>query len=283
MENSSPFTRGGTNVQEGVHLRAPAITISGCFMRKALRTFVLVLAVFFFTAPVRAQEPKRVVVAAASDLTFALKAIAASFEKDTGCAVIMSFGSTGMLAMQIEAGAPFDAFFSASLKHIEDLEKKGGVIPGTAGPYAAGRIVLAVNKASGVKAGRIKDLLKPDIKKIAIANPEHAPYGLAAMEALKAEGLWDRLGGKMVFGENIRQTLQYVQSGNAQAGIIALSIADVPEIGYSEIDPALYSPIAQSAAVVRGAKNEAAALEFIKYVKGPKGRAVLKKYGFFVP
>ncbi|HBO84073.1 MAG: molybdate ABC transporter substrate-binding protein [Deltaproteobacteria bacterium GWC2_42_11] len=228
-------------------------------------------------------DVKSVKVAAAADLAFAFKEIAPDFEKDTGIKVTFSFGSTGMLAKQIEHGAPFDVFFAANVKFMEGLKQKGIIIPDTMQLYAQGRIVLAANKSSGIMIKEMKDLLKPEIKKIAIANPDHAPYGIAAMETLKNVGIWEQVKSKIVYGENVRQTLQYIQSGTVPAGIVAISVANVPEITYAVIDTSLHNPINQSAAVVKTTKEEPLAREFIKYVNSPKGRAVMKKYGFFLP
>src|SRR4030067_2241259 len=161
---------------------------------------------------------RSITLAAASDLNFAFKDIAAVFEKETGIKVILSFGSTGMFAKQISAGAPFDLFFAADRKYLDDLSVKGHVIPSSVELYALGVIVLAVHKSSGTGVRDLKDLLKPGIRNIAIANPDHAPYGRAAMEALKSAGIWDKLKDRLVYGENIRQTLQFLQTANAQGG-----------------------------------------------------------------
>ncbi len=243
--------------------------------------FVL-LCIVLWPSGVHAKN-RKIVVAAASDLSYALKEIASGFEAETGAEAVLAFGSTGMLSKQIREGAPFDVFLSADAGYMDGLEKDGFVLPGTSGVYARGRIVLAVNKSSGISATGLKDLLMPDVGPIAIANPEHAPYGRAAMEALKAEGIWDAVKGRLVYGENIRQALQFVQTGNARAGIVALSVAGVPEITYKAIDGALHNPISQSLGILRGAKDVGLAMDFAAYVKGEKGRSVLKRYGFMLP
>jgi len=225
---------------------------------------------------------RRITAAAASDLNFAFKDIAAVFEKETGIKVILSFGSTGMLAKQISGGAPFDLFFAADRKYLEDLSGKGLIIPSSVERYALGVVVLAVNKSSGIEVRELKDLLKPEIRNVAIANPDHAPYGRAAMEALKSAGLRDKLKDKLVYGENIRQTIQFIQTGNAQAGIVALSLANVPEITYVRIDTSLHNPIDQAVGIVKTSKDAGAAASFIRYVKGPVGSEVMKKYGFIM-
>lgn len=249
-------------------------------------SYTLIAAVFFlfFCAPeALAGGGKGLTIAAASDLTFALKEIARGFEKDTGARAVISFGSSGMLARQIEAGAPFDVFFSADMRLMDGLEKGGYIMPATVTRYARGVIVLAVNRRSGVEAVGLKDLLLPGVKKIAIANPAHAPYGKAAVEALKSAGVFEAVKGKLVYGENIRQALQFIQTGDAQAGVVALSIAGAPEVSYTPIDQGLHNPIDQAVGVVRSAKEPEAALAFIRYAVGDRGRAVFKKYGFIVP
>lgn len=260
----------------------------------ALKTPFAILPTVFFAlglflaafapAPCAAFASEReIIVAAAADLSFAVKEIAASFEKETGIKIKTSFGSTGMISKQIREGAPFDVFFAADVKYINALEKDGFASPGTAQLYAQGRIVLAVNKTAGVEISSLKDLLKPEIRRIAIANPSHAPYGKAAVEALKAGGVLEGVKNKLVYGENIRQALQYIQTGNAQAGIVALSVADVPEITYMPIDPSLHNPINQAVCVIKATKELSASKEFIGYVNGKKGRLIMKKYGFLLP
>ncbi|MCC7202374.1 MAG: molybdate ABC transporter substrate-binding protein [Nitrospirae bacterium] len=253
------------------------------FMLTIVLLLIPALIAFNLQGNAVAAEEKSITVAAAADLSFAFKDIAAGFERETGTRVILSFGSTGMLAKQISEGAPFDLFFAADRKSLEDLSSKGYIIPATVESYAMGVIVLAVNRASGIDVKELTNLLKPEIKNISIANPDHAPYGRAAMEALKSAGVWDKLKDSLVYGENIRQALQFIQSGNAQAGVVALSVANVPEIKYIRIDPALHNPIVQAVGIVKDSKDQEAARSFIRYVKGPIGSEVMKKYGFIIP
>lgn len=222
-------------------------------------------------------------VAAAADLQFAFTEIGQRFEEQTGQRVTFSFGSTGNLTAQIENGAPFDVFAAANVAYIERLREKGLIIPETQQLYAQGRIVLAVNRESGVQATRLEDLLDPSIGRVAIANPEHAPYGVAAMQALQSAGLWERIQPRLVYGENVRQTLQFVQTGNVPVGIVALSIADVPEVSWTGIDAQLHEPINQAMAVIRGTPHEKAARAFIALVNRPEGREIMRKYGFRLP
>jgi len=222
-------------------------------------------------------------VAAAADLQFAFTEIGERFEKRTGQKVTFSFGSTGNLARQIENGAPFDLFAAANEQLVERLEEKGLLVPRTRQLYAIGRIVLASSKKAGAAVQDLKGLLDRRIKKVAIANPDHAPYGFAAREALMKAGVWEKLQPKLVLGENIRQTLQFIQTGNAEAGIVALSVADVSEITYRQIDARMHSPLKQALAILKGSPHEATARRFIQFVNGPEGRPIMKKYGFLPP
>ncbi|MBW7957537.1 MAG: molybdate ABC transporter substrate-binding protein [Deltaproteobacteria bacterium] len=255
-------------------------------MRSMFKAFLAALlpAIFFLSLsePIAFAGDRQLTVAGAATLSFAFKDIAAEFEKETGYKVVLSMGSTGMLAKQIEHGAPFDVFFAADIAHMEGLAEKGKVIPETMEPYARGRIVLAVRKGSGITANGLEDLVAGGYR-IAIANPDHAPYGKAAMEAMKSAGIWDKVKPRLVYGENIRQALQFVQSGNAPVGFVSLSIAGVPEIDYILVQEELHDPIEQAAAVVSTSKEAKAARDFIKFVKGPKGALIMKKYGFMLP
>ncbi|MFQ5735800.1 MAG: molybdate ABC transporter substrate-binding protein [Thermodesulfobacteriota bacterium] len=245
---------------------------------------VFMLAMFTASvAPALARGGGSINVAAAASLTFPLREVAAAYERETSAKVVISFASTGILASQIEYGAPFDLFLAADTAHVERLEGKGLVEPGSASVFVHGRIVVVVNKASGVRAGGLAGLTDPRIRRIAIANPAHAPYGRAAMEALQKAGLWDSLRARLVYGENVRQTLLFVQTGNAEAGIVALSVAGVPEVVYTPVPEALHNPIEQAAAVIKGAANAAGAKAFLDYLRGPSAMAVFEKYGFVAP
>lgn len=222
-------------------------------------------------------------VAAAADLQFAFAELGKIFEARTGSKVTFIFGSSGTLAQQIENGAPVDLFASADEEYVRRLASKGMVVAGTEQPYAVGRIALVASRASGLPLATLQDLLQPGVSHVAIANPEHAPYGLAARQALQRAGLWDRLQQRVVYGENVRQALQFVQTGNAEGGIVALSIADVPEVSYTLVDPSLYEPLRQLMVVVRGARQEGLARQFAALVNGPEGRPVMARYRFLLP
>jgi molybdate transport system substrate-binding protein len=227
-------------------------------------------------------------VAAASDLTYAMNEIAANFEKATGCTVRLSLGSSGNFLTQIENGAPFDVFFSADIAYPKKLEAEGLAAPGSTYLYAIGKIVLWTRKDSRVDVGKgFASLRDPAVKKIAIANPAHAPYGRAAEEALRKSGVYDAVKNQLVLGENISQTAEFVESGNADAGIIALSLVLSPTMkdrGRAwNVPENLYTPIQQGAVAVRAATNPQGAREFLDYIKMPATAALLERYGFVLP
>lgn len=240
----------------------------------------IVTAIILLLSFVRASAASEILVSAASDLTGAFKEIGAMYEKETGDRVIFNFGSTGILAQQIEGGAPIDLFAAANRSYIDNLEKKGLILPDTKRLYAVGRITLATPKGA-VTINSLNDLLK--MKIISIANPSHAPYGMAAREAMEKTGVWEKVKDRIVFGENIRQVLQYLETGSVDAAIIALSVSIGSDVNYTLIQQELHSPIEQAMAVIKGAKNQKGAREFADFIIGPKGRAVTERYGFGLP
>jgi molybdate transport system substrate-binding protein len=228
------------------------------------------------------QTRPELVVAAAADLVFAFREIVPAFERERHAKVTLTLGSTGHLAQQIEHGAPFDVFFAANMSFIEALRSRGHVRPGTVEPYAQGLIVLATHKNRMPLVG-LGDLGQDAVRRVAIANPVHAPYGMAAKEALEKAGLWERVGPKLVYGENISQALQFLRTENVDAAILALSVAQVPEIRSDLIDRALYRPIVQGVAVTIRAREPDLARAFIRFVNGPEGRSIMKRFGFLMP
>lgn len=223
------------------------------------------------------------VVAAASDLQFAFTELGLLFEEQFGQEVIFSFDSTGNLAHQIASGAPVDVFAAADVAYLDRLQAQGLVVPGSRQTYAYGRLVLAVNDAGRARAVRLEDLLQLEVRHVALANPAHAPFGSAAKQALEAAGLWDALQPKLVYGESVRQAMQFVQRGSADAGLIALSVAGVSGISHTPVDTGLYDPLQQAMAAIAGSPREVDARRFIALVTGPRGRRVLQRYGFSLP
>ena len=238
-------------------------------------------------AHTRAQT-KELRIAAAADLKFALQDLADQFEKQSSIKPAITYGSSGNFFTQLQNGAPFDLFFSADIEYPKKLEAAGLTEPGSLYSYALGRIVLwlpADSKLDLAKQGW-SVLLDPLVRKIAIANPEHAPYGRAAIAALQKAQIYHQVEYKLVFGENISQAAQFVQSGNAQAGIIALSLALSPPMKDGqrlEIPQSLYPPLEQAAVIMKDAQNKDAATAFVNFVKSPAGRTILEKYGFTFP
>jgi molybdate transport system substrate-binding protein len=197
-------------------------------------------------------------------------------------------GSSGNFLTQIENGAPFDVFFSADIAYPKKLESDGLAAPGSTYLYAIGKIVLWTRNDSHLDLGHDFAVLRnPAVKKIAIANPEHAPYGRAAEEALRKAGIYDAVKDRLVLGENISQAAQFVESGNAQVGIIALSLAVSPEMkekgNYWIIPENLHGSIEQGVVVVGVSKNPQGARQFLDYIKMPATAALLERYGFVLP
>jgi molybdate transport system substrate-binding protein len=245
----------------------------------------LILAVLIGAAGVQACPAQEITVAAAADLQFAMQDIAARFQKETGKTVKITYGSSGNFFQQLQNGAPFDMFFSANVDYARKLEADGLIEPGSLYQYAIGKIVLWVPKDSklDVSAG-LSVLLDPSVKKIAIANPEHAPYGQAAVAALKKENIYDKISSKLVLGENISQAATFVVSGAADAGIVALSLAVSPHMKdkgrYVEIPANEYPPIEQACVILKSAKEKETARAFLEFIKTPAVAEVFRSYGF---
>jgi molybdate transport system substrate-binding protein len=246
---------------------------------------LLVLAILLISVFCSAQE---ITVAAAADLQFAFQDVAARFEKQTGHPVKLTFGSSGNFFSQIQNGAPFDMYFSADIDYPKRLDAAGLAEPGTIYEYATGKIVVWVPTGSKIDVSKgVQALLDANVNKIAIANPEHAPYGRAAVAAMKHENIYDTVSGKLVLGENISQTASLVVSGGADVGIIALSLAIAPTMKtkgqYAEIPSDAYPAIEQAAVILKSSKNKDVAKQFIAYLKTPAMQTILRDYGFTLP
>ena len=244
---------------------------------------VALLAVLLIWAPAFAQD--ELTIAAAADLQGVMPEIVSHFEKETGSKIKLSFGSSGNFFAQIQNGAPYDIFFSADVEYPQKLEALGLTDSGSLYQYANGKIVLWVPNGSSVDLGKgIAAAVDPAVKKLAIANPAHAPYGRAAESALRKSGLWDSVSPKLVLGENISQAAQFVQSGNADAGILALSLVLAPAMKaqgrYFEVPQDLYPPIRQSVVILRRSPHQALAKRFLEFLKAPEATTLLQRYGF---
>jgi molybdate transport system substrate-binding protein len=253
---------------------------------KYSRSLFAAAVLYVSVATAASAAADRIVIAAAADLKFAMDEIVASFRAfHPGDSVNIVYGSSENIRTQIERDAPFDVFFSADIGFANELKAKGLA---TTEPklYAVGRIVLwsAVRDASKMSLQNLDD---PKLENIAIADPRHAPYGKRAEEALRAAGLWEKVQNKLVLGENIAQTTQFVQTGAAEIGIIALSLAVNPELasrgGYALIPDNLHSPLEQAYVITTHGGEHSLAIAFAQYIETPDTRRIMVKYGFVLP
>jgi molybdate transport system substrate-binding protein len=229
----------------------------------------------------RVARGQEIRVAAAADLQFAMQDLAAQFEKRTTMKVNVTYGSSGNFFSQLQNGAPFDLFLSADARYPQNLARDGAAA-GNVFDYAAGRLVVWV--PAGSKADPATALRDPSVRHVAIANPEHAPYGVAAEAALRAMGLYDTVQPKLVLSENISQAFQFVESGAADCGIVALSLASAPTAQgrgrYWEVPAEMYPKIEQAGVIL---KDSPAARQFRDWLTGPAGQELLRRYGFSLP
>jgi len=227
-------------------------------------------------------------IAAASDLNFAFKDVVAVYGKKTGDRVKLTLGSSGNFYSQIENGAPFDLYFSADIRYPQKLVEGGHGVADSLYKYAVGRIVLWVPTKSTLPIDKgLESLTSPSVRKIAIANPKHAPYGRAAVAALEHFKLYDAVKEKLVLGENISQAAQFVEPGAGDAGIIALSLAMAPTMNsagkYWEVPADAHPPIEQGAVILKRSTNQEKARDFLKFLQGSEGQEIMRRYGFLLP
>lgn len=251
-------------------------------MRRALTLMTAAAFAFLITrcAP-DASLPVTLLVAAASDLATAMPEVAATFERETGIRVDFTFASSGQLAQQILQGAPVDVFLSADRNWVERLDSAGKLVPGSIAPYAYGRLVVVVRKNS--PALGIERLGDPATGRVAVANPEHAPYGRAAREALAAAGVLGAAGNRLIIAENVRQTMQMVETGAVDVAISALSLVRADVHDWTLVPQELHAPLLQTAAVVANQAHAAEAQAFVHFLLGPAGRGILSAHTFDLP
>jgi molybdate transport system substrate-binding protein len=265
-------------------------------LRSLTLLFVFALGIsagLFAGAPAGVSEndngAKEITVAAAADLSVALKEITATYEKRTGVHVKLSFAASGALTQQIQNGAPFDAFFSADMDYPRQLVAAGDADGATLYRYAVGTLVLWAPTSSPLDPEHqgIKVLSDPSVKKIAIANPQHAPYGRAALAALKHFGIYEQVRDRLVMGENVSQAAQFVESGNAQVGFIALAhavpLAKRREGKFWKVPADAYPALDQGVVVISHSQHKLEAAAFVNYIKTKEAADVLRHYGFTVP
>lgn len=271
----------------GVAIQLKKLLYGGC-PTAILFLIAAVLLAFGAHAQDRAGARRSLTVAAAADLTDCLKPIAAGFEKQSGARVSLIFGSSGNLASQIENGAPYDIFLSADSDYPARLAREGSADPTSVQTYAVGSlaVLLPVGSRADIRRIGLSALLDPAIRRVAIANPAHAPYGRAAQALLQGAGLYGRLLPKLVLGENVAQTAQFVVTGNANAGIVslaqAISAASSGKFTYWE-PAAKYPPIKQAAVVTARARDPQLARMFLRYLRSPESVAIFTRYGFRQP
>lgn len=249
--------------------------------------FALLLAVVCLFATIASAG--ELTVAAAADLSLALQPIVENFQRQTGATVRLSFGSSGDFFNQIQNGAPYDVFLSADLGYPQKLATLGVADGGSLRTYAVGRLVLWVENSSKLDLDRqgMQALTDPSVQKIAIANPQHAPYGRAAVAALRHFGMYDKLAGRLVLGENVGQAAQFAESGNAQVGIIALAHALAPSVRslgrYWLVPTDSYPALNQGVVIISRSRNRTVAEQFLKYLAGPESQAIFRQFGFEAP
>ncbi len=248
---------------------------------------IVIILIFSFSLPVQAGD--NILIAAASNLRFAMHEICQDFqEENPTIQTKVSYGSSGNFFAQIKQGAPFDIFFSADTTYPELLEKEGLAAKEMQEVYAVGKIVLWFPKGSKADPDKeFQTVTSSDIKKLAIANPRHAPYGRAAEESLRYYGLWEDVKEKLIYGENISQTAQFVHTGAADAGIVALSLAVSPKMlhdgRYWVIPDESHSDIEQVYVVLKKGKEKKSIRKFLNFVHGKEGGNILSRYGFVIP
>jgi molybdate transport system substrate-binding protein len=250
---------------------------------------VFLICLHLLASPAHGQpqeSPGELTLAAAADLSAALKEIGNSYERKSGVRLKLSFGSSGMLTQEIQNGAPFDVFLSADMDYPRQLIATGAADPNSLLQYAVGKLVLWEPADSGLDLQHegMNILLDPAVKKIAIANPQHAPYGRAAVAALKHAGLYDRVSDRLVMGESVAQAAQFVESGNAQAGFVALAHAVAPGMQgkgkFWEVPADAYPPLAQGAVVLTHSQHKEQGMAFLHYLQSNEAMDLLRKYGF---
>jgi molybdate transport system substrate-binding protein len=235
------------------------------------------------TEPQQSAASSEVTVATAANLTTAVAALGKEFEEQTGIHPVFSFASTAELTAQIEQSAPFDVFLAADSEHAEKLDREGFLTPGTRAVYAIGVLALWVPASSGAHIDSLAGLTQPGIKVIAVAKPELAPYGQAAVEALQHAGIWERVQPKIVYAENISVAKQYGAAGNADAVFTAYSLVLNESGQVIQVDGSLHRPITQEASVIAKSAHPAEARKFLDFILKGAGRETLKHYGYRIP
>ena len=267
-----------------IRSRSVACLTRGRLIPAAIATALLTVCTACSNTPETSSIPAQgdILVAAASDLRFAFTDVGERFAESTGQEVVFTFGSSGQLREQVINGAPFDVFASANEQFVQDVIAAERGWQDTSRHYASGRIVLRARDGLAVP-NALSDLVRPDIARIAIANPAHAPYGIAAKEALESAGVFASVKDKLIFGENVSDTLRLVETGNVDVAIVALSLVINDQKPYVLVDENLHAPLRQTLVVTRTGKNEEGARQFVEFLSKPEIAQLMETYGFVVP
>lgn len=253
-------------------------------MNISIPSVVLILVFQVFSTTVAAEEVR---VAVASNFLSTMKILTSNFEHRTNHRTIIISGSSGKLYAQIQHGAPFDVFFSADQHRPGLLEKEGTAIKGSRFPYAVGRLTLWSPKANVIQPDGKTTLTQQSFAHLAIANPKTAPYGRAAEQTLRSLGLWERIKPRLVYGENIAQTFQFVSSQNAELGFVAHSqvmSSNIRQVGSRwDVPPTLHDPVIQEAVLLHRGATNAAAQAFLEFMKTPPAQAIIRQEGYDIP
>jgi molybdate transport system substrate-binding protein len=254
-------------------------------VKELLIVCVLLLSVACHSQPSENNQTdsQELIVAAASNLTEVFAEIGPRFTSKTGIRVVFSLGATADLAKQIENGAPFDVFAAADSEHVEQLEHKGLLAPGTRALYARGRLVMWLPPGSNLKVERIQDITAKAFERIAIAKPDVAPYGRATVESLRAMAIWNEIEKKVVYAQNVSQAKQYAATGNAEVAFIPLALVKPGEGSYLEVSEDLHQPIDQALGIIRDSPRQAAARQFVDFLLSNEGQDLLTKKGYSKP
>lgn len=259
-----------------------------CVPVLAIIVICMATMVSAFSSAAAQGQPKPIaelLVAGASDLRPAFERLGRIFTTQTGTKVTFSFGSSGQLAQQVRSGAPFDVFASADVSYVDSLVKDGFGVRATKATYAYGRLALWSPKRSSTDLSQVRMLAAASVKRISVANPAHAPYGVAAIQTLKSAGIYTRVSGRLVYGENVSDAYRIATSGNADAALVALSlvIADSHNGNYIMVPARMHKPLEQTMVVTAPRARAQAATQFTKLVASEKGRDIMRTYGFLLP
>ncbi|HWF11372.1 MAG TPA: molybdate ABC transporter substrate-binding protein [Bryobacteraceae bacterium] len=246
-----------------------------------MRNVLNITLAFLLSNAAMTAAPRELHVAAAANLSNVLPALSAAFGKKTGVHIVPSMGATAQLTQQIENGAPFDVFLSADVEHVDQLAQKQFIIPETRALYARGELVVWAPHVRGIRS--LNDLTKPDVHSIAVAKPELAPYGEAAVEVLKAAKLWDKVEKKIVYAPSIAAAKQYADTGNAEAAFTALALTINDRGNSFVVDDKLHKPINQALGIVKVSGMQKEARAFVAFLMSSEGRAIFRRFGYGQP